>query len=117
MTPQTLEPQEKAAAEQDPDHDADYRKAARRRWARLIKKVYEVDPLICPNRRAWKCGGKMSVIAFIEDATTIRKILEHIGEYSPPERAPPKGGGYISPQDALSEAASEWEYVPAEHVA
>jgi len=26
----------------------------------MIRKVYEVDPLLCP-----KCGGKMRVIAFI----------------------------------------------------
>ena len=28
----------------------------------MIKKVYEVDPLICPN-----CHGQMKVIAFIKD--------------------------------------------------
>jgi len=33
----------------------EYQKLARRRWAALIKKVYEVDPLICPNTRVWKC--------------------------------------------------------------
>ena len=89
----------------DPDHDAQYRKAARKRWARLIKKVYEVDPLICE-----KCGGKMAIIAFIEDEKTIRKILEHIGEYNPPERAPPNEMNSPSPP-------LEWEYVPAEEVA
>jgi len=30
--------------------------------ARLIKKIYEVDPLACP-----KCKGQMRIIAFIED--------------------------------------------------
>ena len=30
-------------------------------WARLIKRVYEVDPLVCP-----KCGGQMKIISFIE---------------------------------------------------
>ena len=89
----------------DSEHDAEYRKAARRRWARLIKKVYEVDPLVCP-----KCGGKMGVIAFIEDEKTIRKILEHIGEYNPPERAPPNETN--NPPPPL-----ECEYVPAEDVA
>lgn len=29
-------------------------------WAEMIRKVYEVDPLLCP-----RCGGKMRVIAFI----------------------------------------------------
>jgi len=33
-----------------------------RGWAEMIRKVYEVDPLICP-----KCGAEMKLIAFIED--------------------------------------------------
>ena len=32
-------------------------------WARLIHKVYEVDPLECP-----RCKGPMRVIALIDDA-------------------------------------------------
>ena len=30
-------------------------------WAMLIKRVYEVDPLSCPQ-----CGGQMAVVAFPE---------------------------------------------------
>lgn len=37
-------------------------KEYRKNWARLIQKIYEVDPLICP-----KCRGPMKIIAFIED--------------------------------------------------
>ncbi|MCG2789925.1 MAG: hypothetical protein L6405_08295 [Actinomycetia bacterium] len=40
----------------------EYNKGCSKTWARLIKKIYEVDPLICP-----KCGGNMRIIAFIED--------------------------------------------------
>ena len=46
----------------------------RRNWARLIQKVYEIDPLICP-----KCEGKMRVISVIEDQAIIKKILQHLG--------------------------------------
>jgi len=46
----------------------------RRNWARLIQKIYEVDPLICP-----KCAGEMRVIAFIEDPDVIQQILKHLG--------------------------------------
>ena len=46
----------------------------RRNWARLIQKIYEVDPLVCP-----KCSGEMRVIAFIEDPDVIKKILKHLG--------------------------------------
>ena len=51
---------------------------ARSAWARLIHKVYEVDPLECP-----KCGASMRVIALIDDATVIRRILEHLGRWAP----------------------------------
>ncbi len=47
-----------------PDSDtpeSELTKAARSTWARLIKKVYEVDPLICPH-----CGGQMRFLAVIE---------------------------------------------------
>ncbi|MDP3011563.1 MAG: hypothetical protein Q8N27_02495 [Candidatus Hydromicrobium sp.] len=37
----------------------EYRHGCNKSWARLIKKIYEVDPLICP-----KCGGQMRIIAF-----------------------------------------------------
>jgi len=30
-------------------------------WAMLIKRVYEVDPMVCPN-----CGSRLRVVAFIE---------------------------------------------------
>jgi len=36
-------------------------KAFRKNWARLIQKIYEVDPLTCP-----KCSGEMRVIALIK---------------------------------------------------
>jgi hypothetical protein len=45
----------------------------RANWARLIQKVYEIDPLICP-----KCGGVMKIIAFIEEEEVIYKILTHL---------------------------------------
>ena len=32
------------------------------------------DPLICPA-----CGGKMRIIAFIQNKETIEHILEHLG--------------------------------------
>lgn len=49
-------------------------KERRKNWARLIQKIYEVDPLTCP-----KCSGTMKVITVIEDQDVIRKILKHLG--------------------------------------
>jgi hypothetical protein len=57
-----------------------------RSWARLIQKIYEVDPLICP-----KCGGEMRIIAFIEDYRVIKKILDYLKIYEfGKKRAPPR---------------------------
>ena len=39
----------------------------------LIKKVWEVDPLICPH-----CGAEMKLIALIDDDEVIEKILRHL---------------------------------------
>ncbi len=63
------------------------RSRASQTWAMLIKRVYEVDPLVCA-----KCGGRMKVIAFIEppQADVIEKILRHCGLWNPSSpRAPP----------------------------
>ena len=54
----------------------------------LIKRIYEADPLLCPQ-----CGGTMQIIAFIEarHGDVLRKILQHCGLWhDPPARAPPK---------------------------
>jgi len=61
------------------------KKEFRRNWARLIQKIYEVDPLLCP-----KCGGTMRVIAFIEEQAVIEKILKHLGLWLVNPRAPPR---------------------------
>ena len=61
------------------------RKAAlRRRWADLIRRVFEVDPLVCD-----RCGGQLRVIAFITQPRVIRKILDHLKKHKGRNRAPP----------------------------
>lgn len=59
---------------------------ARAAWARLIRKVYEADPLECP-----RCKGPMRVIALIDDLGVVRRIIEHLGRWAPEpaERGPP----------------------------
>ena len=61
---------------------------ARATWARLIRKVYEAEPLECP-----RCKGPMRVIALIEDPGVIRRILDHLGLWAPlaTERSAPPG--------------------------
>ena len=53
-------------------------------WAEMIKKVYEIDPLVCP-----KCAGRMKVISFIQDYTVIDKIINHLKLTFHAERPPP----------------------------
>jgi hypothetical protein len=50
-------------------------------WARLLAKVYEIDPMICPQ-----CGAGMKVIAIIQDTKEIKKIISHLIKIG---RAPP----------------------------
>ena len=56
----------------------------RKNWARLIQKIYEVDPLTCP-----KCQGQMKILAFIEEEQVIKKILKHLGLWEQKARPPP----------------------------
>src|SRR5262249_49550809 len=59
---------------------------ARWRWADLLQRVFSVDALACPN-----CGGRMRVIATIDDPRVVRRILTHLGllcDAGPPPRPP-----------------------------
>ena len=53
-------------------------------WAEMIKKVYEIDPLIC-----LKCGGTMRIVSFIEDYKIIDKIIKHLNLTFKAARPPP----------------------------
>jgi len=61
-------------------HEQPEMQRARASWARLIARVYQVDPLVCP-----RCAGPTRAIALIEESTVVRRILEHLGEWSPRE--------------------------------
>ncbi len=56
-------------------------------WRECIKKVWEVDPLVCP-----KCTGEMRIIRFIYKRTVIKKILNHLNIFEEKKnpRAPPQ---------------------------
>jgi hypothetical protein len=64
------------------------RQAFRKNWARLIQKIYNVDPLLCP-----KCSGSMKIISLIDDSDVIKKILKHLGLWLPKRAPAPKANG------------------------
>ena len=56
----------------------------RRGWAEIRRKVYEVDPLICP-----KCQDRMRVIAFITDYPVVDRIINHLKLTFVADKPPP----------------------------
>ena len=61
---------------------------AKRRWAELLRRIFEVDPLACP-----RCGHEMHIVAFITEPKTIDRILEHLRRTKTSQRrqrAPPR---------------------------
>ena len=47
---------------------------ASRRWAALLRQIFEVDPLRCPT-----CQGPMRIVAVITQRSVIDQILAHLG--------------------------------------
>ncbi|WP_292994858.1 hypothetical protein [Nitrosomonas sp.] len=62
-------------------------------WARLLKRVFEIDIEHCPH-----CGGNMKIIAAILERTAITKIPNHLGLTArAPPRSPAKVQGLFDP--------------------
>ena len=81
------------ATSSSPDSNAALSSPARTgrlRWAGLLRRVFAVDVLTCPD-----CGGARRLIATITDGLVVRRILDHLElPSSPPTitpaRAPPE---------------------------
>ena len=43
-------------------------------WAQRLKRVFAIDIEVCR-----RCGGRLRVIASLEDSAVIERILEHLG--------------------------------------
>lgn len=68
----------------------------------MIKKVYEIEPLLCPH-----CGAEMQVIAFIENHKVIDNIIDYLKLRFQPERPPPP---QVAQQKLLMTAEEREEY-------
>ena len=71
-----------------------------RSWARLMRRIFEVDPLLCPQ-----CQVEMKVVSVIQEVAVVDRLLRHlrkIGGNDPHEgtaqRGPP-GGARASPDE------------------
>jgi hypothetical protein len=71
-------------------------------WAEMIRKVYEVDPMLCP-----KCGGQMKIIAFITDYSVLDRIINHLKLRFIADKPPPPR---IASQELLMAAEAGSEY-------
>ncbi len=69
------------------DKKSHAKKSNRIPWAKLLKRVFDIDITICP-----KCRGKVRIISAIEDPAVISKILNHLGLPSTPPRLQPARG-------------------------
>jgi len=69
-----------------------------------MQRSFGFDVLACP-----RCGGRLRLIALIEEGRVIRRILDHLGEPSEvpaarPPRAPPIPWGHVD--DPVDEGIS-----------
>ncbi|MGA2587528.1 MAG: transposase [Candidatus Aminicenantales bacterium] len=71
-------------------------------WVAMIRKVYEVDPLICP-----RCGGRMKVVAFLTSYTVVDRIMEHLKLTFVAEKPP---SAHVFTQAILIESDERTEY-------
>jgi len=77
VVPDVVQP----ASEPAHEHGHTHGQAARMSWARLLKRVFDIDVERCA------CGGQLKIIAAIEDPVVIVRILTHLGV---PARARPR---------------------------
>ncbi len=94
------------ASAREPATPVPARNRASRIWAILIKRVYEIDPLACPE-----CGSRIKVVAFIEppQGDVIEKILRHCGLWCPSSpRAPPTQDGCVHDPDGAPATSDEF---------
>ena len=82
------EPAQDLRNPQGSDEESEFTRDRRKTWARLLRKVFELDPLLCPA-----CGVEMAIVSVITDPQVVDAILRHrerAGAHDPHEpRAPP----------------------------
>ncbi len=83
--------------------------AALRSWAACVRKVFEVDPVLCG-----KCGGEMKLAAVVLDDGELDRILAHEGwpvEFprTKPSRSPPGSRLSADAEGQIDPRCERWE--------
>jgi len=65
------DPATSSARGAEPDQGARQRRLT---WSHPIRKVYEIETLLCSF-----CGAEMRIVAFIVELSSLRRILQHLG--------------------------------------
>ena len=88
------EPATETAAASECEVETAQPRLGRISWARLLKRVFDIDIQHCPN-----CGsGELKIIAAILDRPAIEKILTHLGlDPQPPPRGRAREVGQTEP--------------------
>jgi hypothetical protein len=63
-------------------------------WARRLERVFGIDIEACV-----RCGGKLAIIASIEEPQVIAKILSHLQKTVPEQYAPELPPGARAPPE------------------
>jgi len=57
------------------DPESEFATERRQSWARLLRKLLDVDPLLCPQ-----CQVEMKIVSVITDPVVVGAILRHVEE-------------------------------------
>ena len=87
VVPQEPAPPAQATPPAECEANCAHHRPVRLSWAKLLKRVFEIDMEHCPN-----CGGELRIIAAILEQPVIEKILTHLGlQARAPPRSPARG--------------------------
>ena len=70
------------------------RRRLRRQWARMLRRIFEVDALLCDR------GNRMRILSFITSPSALTKILTHLDSKARARGRDPTGPGSSSEEPA-----------------
>lgn len=98
VVPQVPEAPAQAAKAAECDANCAHHRPVRLSWAKLLKRVFDLDLEHCPN-----CVGELQISAAILEAPVIEKSLTHLGlQARAPHRAPARSGRCKRPDESDS---------------